>query len=592
MTSPLKTLIVSSSAKQADPVEPLNITGQPELSRWAKKVADVINTKLGQSGTTADRAVTMRDLLDLGAVELRGPDGNFVKGSGEPPRNVRWRPLGSLTLEEMAGVGLKGPPGPPGPPAPEPPTPPPPTVPVNLQASASLTSIILTWDEQDFEVVAYVEVWASATNDLATAAKIGNAYTNVYVDAVGATGVLKWYWIRSVGFNPEDAPSAYNSLVGVAAQTGKIGNTDLTDYIIDANKLADGAIDLEGYKVTATNAAFGKMAVGYAVTKYLIATSGVMDNLVVSNAQIADLDAGKITTGYLNAARIAVGSIDSRIAQITDAQIQSLSASKIVATWLSAITANLGDVTAGTITLNSSVSAGWSYIKSPGKWLDSNNGFVVAGFQPDGSHFFDVKAGNNQIRMYGGGQWGGAWEAWINFGNGAFTVNSAGALFANNAYIRGNVEATSLKVDAANIVSTLHLAGNAVTVPAGAAGGLTQHYNGSPEYLTVVGPVWIDSGGQPVVIIVTGRTVHFDNDQVNLSGNYAACSIWVFRDGATPVASRAVMAAFGGGNNYAFTAIDYPGGGAHHYTVMVQKSIYYDNNSGADAVITLLGVKR
>jgi len=49
---------------------------------------------------------------------------------------------------------------------------------------------------------------------------------------------------------------------------------------------------------------------------------------------INDLNAGKINAGYLNANRIEVGSIDSRIATITNAQIESLNATKITAGYL------------------------------------------------------------------------------------------------------------------------------------------------------------------------------------------------------------------------------------------------------------------
>ncbi len=41
----------------------------------------------------------------------------------------------------------------------------------------------------------------------------------------------------------------------------------------------------------------------------------LIDNAVITSAMIAGLDAGKITTGYLDAARIRVGAIDgSKIA--------------------------------------------------------------------------------------------------------------------------------------------------------------------------------------------------------------------------------------------------------------------------------------
>lgn len=585
MTSPVRTQVDERTAA----IDAPRVADNPELTRWIQKVSQAINANLGTSAPATERVVRMADLFNLGVVEVRGADGNFVRGSGPPPKDLRWSG-GTATDAAEGVVGPPGPAGPPGIPY-EPPVYSPPTVPTNLQASASLTSIILTWDAQDFDVVAYVEVWASGTNNLATAALIGSAFTNLYVDAVGATNVLKYYWIRSVGFDPDDPPSAYNSSVGVAAQTGKIAGSDLQDLIITASKLADGAVtggkiadlaisaakfaggiapvgvytnlpnpvgytgpsviyvtsdgklyryvggawvkevpwgDVTGVAVTSTQITdgaittpklaagsvtanelaansiiAGKIAAG-AVTATAIAanaiavgTAAIQNGAIVNamigtaaidDAKIASLDAGKITTGFLNAARIQTGSIDSRIAQITDAQIQSLSAGKIVSTYLSSINANLGQVTAGTIDMNSggAWSSGWSYIRSPGKWLDSNNGFVAAGYQPDGSYFFDVKAGNNQIRLHTGPSSGGT-NALINFGNGNFYVDSAGSVTAWNIFARGNVEATTLNAGAANIVNTIHLAGNAVIVPA--SNTSTVLYQGStfaPAWQTIL----------------------------------------------------------------------------------------------------------
>jgi len=549
------------------PIEAPRVKDDPQLTRFAQRVAELCNTKFGDGAAIDQRAVTYGDLFKAGVVDLRGADGRFRTPSGPSLRDVRWRTVASGDGDGGGGGQVTaGPPGPPGPPW-EPPVYPPPTVPTNLAATGALTSIIPTWDAQDFDVVAYVEVWAAGSNNLAAASKIGNAYTNIYVDAVGATGVQKWYWIRSVGFNPEDPPSAYNAGSGVSAQTGKIGNTDLADLIVTAGKLADGAVgsnqlaagavsaakfaatlepvvvlsalpnpvgytgpklvflttdqklyrytgsawtaaiptsDLSGLITTtqitdgaistpklaansvtanelaANSVTAGKIVAGavnanaIAANAIAVGTAAIQNGAIVNamigaaaidDAKIANVDAGKITTGFLNAGRIQTGSIDSRIATIVDAQIQSLSAGKIVASYLSAINSNLGTVTAGTIDLNYGATAGsWSYIRSAGKWLDSNNGFIVGGYQADGSYFFDVKAGNNQIRMNAGPQTGGS-NAFINFGNGIFSVDPSGNLTATSAYIRGNVEATSINVNSANVVSTLNLQDQAIIIP-------------------------------------------------------------------------------------------------------------------------------
>lgn len=50
-------------------------------------------------------------------------------------------------------------------------------------------------------------------------------------------------------------------------------------------------------------------------------------------------------------------------------------------------------------------------------------------------------------------------------------INKAGGCVFNNVKVRGDVEATSLKVDAVNVVNTLHIANNAISIPVGQSVG-------------------------------------------------------------------------------------------------------------------------
>jgi hypothetical protein len=68
--------------------------------------------------------------------------------------------------------------------------------------------------------------------------------------------------------------------------------------------------------------------------------------------------------------------------------------------------------------------------------------------------------GNAQI----GGDIYSSTYAWNGGNTNGWLLQRDGNLYCGNAYIRGNVEASSLKADTA-MVNTLHIAGNAVTVP-------------------------------------------------------------------------------------------------------------------------------
>lgn len=66
--------------------------------------------------------------------------------------------------------------------------------------------------------------------------------------------------------------------------------------IVSEQVVSDGSIDLGSAAVKA-DGSFGALAVGYTVTQYLVATSGILNNLIVDDAQISNLSAAKLTAG-------------------------------------------------------------------------------------------------------------------------------------------------------------------------------------------------------------------------------------------------------------------------------------------------------
>lgn len=86
-------------------------------------------------------------------------------------------------------------------------------------------------------------------------------------------------------------------------------------------------------------------------------------------------------------------------------------------------------------------------------------------------------------------------------GSAGWAINKAGAAQFSDIYARGNIEATTIKADAANIVQTLHVAGNAITVPT----GLTQYHghNFNPGYAVweTQMSVYFEATGAPVMLL-------------------------------------------------------------------------------------------
>ena len=111
---------------------------------------------------------------------------------------------------------------------------------------------------------------------------------------------------------------------------------------------------------------------------------------------------------------------------------------------LSAITANLGTVTAGTLNMDSDGAGGWASIQSFNKWWDGVNGWAMAR-HPDGRTFVSFIAGACRLRL----------SSW----------NDCELAFPGFRATQNGVEINQL-----NVIDTLQLNGNAVTVPVGADG--------------------------------------------------------------------------------------------------------------------------
>ncbi|MET3133635.1 hypothetical protein AAKU55_003925 [Oxalobacteraceae bacterium GrIS 1.11] len=113
---------------------------------------------------------------------------------------------------------------------------------------------------------------------------------------------------------------------------GTITNAKIGDAAIDNAKIAslDAGKITTGY-MDAARIHAGSLDAKIANLDTAVITSGFIDrarinnasiaNVTIGNAQITNLDAGKISSGFIDAARIQVGSFDAKIANITTAQI-------------------------------------------------------------------------------------------------------------------------------------------------------------------------------------------------------------------------------------------------------------------------------
>lgn len=108
-------------------------------------------------------------------------------------------------------------------------------------------------------------------------------------------------------------------------------------------------------------------------------------------------------------------------------------------------------------------------------------------------------------------------------GSSGWRIGKDGSAEFRNVTVRGDIEATSLKADTANIVQTLHVAGNAVTVPQHAqfvdAVNQTAWYPGNTESRIISVSDYIDTGGNPVIVSFSGQlTYSIQEVPINYAG--------------------------------------------------------------------------
>ncbi|CAM0031644.1 tail fiber protein [Vibrio phage D80] len=152
----------------------------PEIQPLVENI-EILN---GARGSGLDRAVLLRDLVDLG---LAGT----VKTSGGKVRPVTGTP----------GTGTPG-----GGTSPTPdPTVEDPVAPTGVYASGGFSNILIAWDSPGYKGHAYANIYRSATDDYSQAVAISQTAANLYSDTV-AVGATWYYWIRFVNKNDKEGP--------------------------------------------------------------------------------------------------------------------------------------------------------------------------------------------------------------------------------------------------------------------------------------------------------------------------------------------------------------------------------------------------
>jgi hypothetical protein len=190
---------------------------------------------------------------------------------------------------------------------------------------------------------------------------------------------------------------------------------------------------------------------------------------------------------------------------------------KALADWTKAVcfaTAPPGTVSARPYIMKGDTSAGQTYsvviMLQPHFGVATTAQTVASAYTPGTprgalANLSKITAGNASTYIesaaIGNAQIGGdIWSSNFTYGSAGWLIRRDGYAEFMNVLARGNIEATSINTGSANIVSTLHLQGEAVTVPrsvytAATLAGITSE--------VAVQSLYIDTQGSPVIIIFT-----------------------------------------------------------------------------------------
>lgn len=227
----------------------------------------------------------------------------------------------------------------------------------------------------------------------------------------------------------------------------------------------------------------------------------------IGNAVVANLDAGKITTGFLNAARINAGTITATMLSATALDAKTITGSTIRT---SANTARVELNSSGlfvynsggtaVVSLNASGSASFNGAVTATSFSGNN---VISGGNLVNGTITDTQIGSLNASKLNAGTINAAaitvsninadnitagtiTSREINNGNGTFRVTAAGALTASSATITGRITANS-----GSTIGEFSVGSTAITV--GSGGSTTYIYGSGNLGYTIITPKAIDA---------------------------------------------------------------------------------------------------
>lgn len=153
----------------------------------------------------------------------------------------------------------------------------------NLVVTPGIAKLYLSWSDPediDFDVM---EVWRSDDWLFSNATKIGEARADYYLDEIGSSGTIKYYWIRArntSGITGDYHPATTGN--GIQGTTEYMEATEIGDFAVTATKVFNNTIILTGDTWSDNSPAAGRIAWN--------------EHYLVNNGKYFKIDAGNTDT--------------------------------------------------------------------------------------------------------------------------------------------------------------------------------------------------------------------------------------------------------------------------------------------------------
>jgi uncharacterized protein YjbI with pentapeptide repeats len=314
------------------PALPVATMDLASLKSLVDKMKEIIEIREGVRGSNFDRYITWRDLFKSGLTKLTLDGVSYSADTSTP--------IGLITNNDFS----------------------PPPAPSGVAGTSGLAVAIITWNDPAYANLAYAEVWRSVTNSIGTSVLNGTTRSNIFTDAIGATNVTYFYWVRLVSVNNIVGP--FNAITGVSVNTSRVGTSDVSDLLITAAKLADSAVTSiklsDGSIITskiADAAIVGAKMADLAVSAAKLAANSVESDKIAAGAvlsgKLADLavEAAKLADSAVTAVKIAnlaVGTAAIADAAISSAKIADLGVTTAKIADASIVSAKIAALAVGT----------------------------------------------------------------------------------------------------------------------------------------------------------------------------------------------------------------------------------------------------